>query len=109
MFKLLLKTRFDMFFASLTEGKKNKKSTSKAGKVALICLFAFLIIYMVGAMCALFIGLSMAVAGTDQIFAPFALAILISFGLCMVGSIFPTKTHIFDSPLVSVNLYCKRF
>ena len=29
MFKLLLKTRFDMFFASLTEGKKNKKSTSK--------------------------------------------------------------------------------
>ena len=97
MFKLLLKTRFDMFFASLTEGKKNKKSTSKAGKVALICLFAFLIVYMVGAMCALFVGLSMAVAGTDQIFAPFALAILISFGLCMVGSIFPTKTQIFDS------------
>ncbi len=97
MFKLLLKTRFDMFFASLTEGKKNKKSTSKAGKIALICLFAFLIVYMVGAMCALFIGLSMAVAGTDQIFAPFALAILVSFGLCMVGSIFPTKTQIFDS------------
>lgn len=97
MFKLLLQTRFDMFFASLTQGKKNKKSASKAGKIGLICLFAFVLLYMLGAMFALFIGLSMAVAGGDQIYAPFALAILASFGLCMVGSIFPTKTQIFDS------------
>ena len=97
MFKLLLKTRFDMFFASMTENKKNKRSNSKAGKIALICLFAFLLVYMAGAMFMLFMGLSSAVAGTDQIFAPFALAILISLGLCMVGSIFPTKTQIFDS------------
>ena len=97
MFKLLLQTRFDMFFASLTQGKKNKKSASKAGKIGLICLFAFVLLYMLGAMFALFIGLSMTVAGGDQIYAPFALAILASFGLCMVGSIFPTKTQIFDS------------
>ena len=46
MFKLLLKTRFSMFFSGNTANKKNKKSVSpKAGKVLMIILFAFLALY----------------------------------------------------------------
>ncbi|MBQ9744995.1 MAG: hypothetical protein IJW19_07715 [Clostridia bacterium] len=96
MFKLLLKTRFSMFFASLTQGKK-KKNKSTAGKVLMIILFAFVGLYVMGAMFALFTGMSIITSGTDQEFFVFSLALLVAIALTLFGSIFPTKTQIFDS------------
>ena len=96
MFKLLLKTRFSMFFASLMQGKK-KKNKSTAGKVLMIILFAFVGLYITGAMFALFTGMSIITSGTDQEFFVFSLALLVAIALTLFGSIFPTKTQIFDS------------
>jgi len=96
MFKLLLKTRFDMFFASLTQGKKGKNRTT-AGKIGMIILFAFLGVYVASAMSVLFIGMSAAMAGTENEFFPMALTLLVTLALTLFGSIFPTKTQIFDS------------
>ena len=100
MFKLLLKTRIDMFLASLGQGmnkKKKKKTTSKGAKIALICVFSFLALYIVGVMFILFFGLTSVSHGTGMKHAPLTLAILIAVSLTLFGSIFPTKTQIFDS------------
>jgi len=96
MLKILLKTRFDMFFNSTAQNKK-KKSRSPLGKVLLIILFAFLVLYVAGAMVMLFVGLGLMTAGTDSEYSIFALALLASLALTLFGSIFPTKTQIFDS------------
>lgn len=85
-----------MFFASMTQGKK-KKNKSVAGKVLLVLLFAFVIVYLVAAMFALFVGVSMETAGTDGEYLPFSIALLVALALTLFGSIFPTKTQIFDS------------
>ncbi len=96
MLKILLKTRFDMFFNSMTQSKK-KKSKSPLGKALLIILFVFLALYIAGAMVMLFVGLGLMTAGTDSEYFTFALALLVSLALTLFGSIFPTKTQIFDS------------
>ena len=96
MFKLLLKTRFQMFFASMTQGKKGKNRTT-GGKIGMTILFAFLGLYVTFAMAALFISMNLALAGTENEFFPLALALLITLTLTLFGSIFPTKTQIFDS------------
>ena len=85
-----------MFFASLTQGKKGKNRTT-AGKVGMIILFAFLGLYVTFAMAALFISMNLVLAGTENEFFPLALALLITLTLALFGSIFPTKTQIFDS------------
>ena len=85
-----------MFFSSLTQGKKGKNRTT-AGKVGMIILFAFLGLYVTFAMAALFISINLALAGTENEFFPLALALLITLTLTLFGSIFPTKTQIFDS------------
>ena len=85
-----------MFFSSLTQGKKGKNRTT-AGKVGMIILFAFLGLYVTFAMAALFISMNLALAGTENEFFPLALALLITLTLTLFGSIFPTKTQIFDS------------
>ena len=96
MFKLLLKTRFQMFFASMTQGKKGKNRTT-GGKIGMTILFAFLGVYVISAMFALFISMNALVTGTENEFFPLSLALLITITLTLFGSIFPTKTQIFDS------------
>ena len=96
MFKILLKTRFEMFFASLTQGKKGKNRTT-AGKIGMIILFSLLGIYVISAMFTLFMVINAITAGTENVYFPMALALLISLTLTLFGSIFPTKTQIFDS------------
>ncbi len=99
MFKLLLKTRIDMFFTSLGQGmgKKKKKNISKGTKIALICLFAFLAVYIIGAMFILFMGATIVSADTENEHVPFVLALIVALSITLFGSIFPTKTQIFDS------------
>ena len=99
MFKLLLKTRIDMFLASMGQGmgKKKKKNISKGAKIALACLFAFLVIYIVGAMFLIFFGVTAVTKGTEGENAAFSIALLVALALTLFGSIFPTKTQIFDS------------
>ena len=96
MLKLLLKTRFDMFFGSVSQGKR-KKTASPFGKVMLILLFAFLAIYFTAVMTILFVGIGRETAGTDAEYSIFALAVLVSIGITLFDSIFTVKTQIYES------------
>ena len=96
MLKILLKTRFEMLFNSVAQGKK-KKSRSPVGKALLIMLFGFLALYIVGAMVMLFVEMGRATAGTDSEYSIFALAVLVSLALTLFDSIFTIKTQIYDS------------
>ena len=96
MLKLLLKTRFDMFFGSVSQGKR-KKTASPLGKVMLILLFAFLAIYFTAVITILFVGIGRETAGTDAEYSIFALAVLVSIGITLFDSIFTVKTQIYES------------
>lgn len=94
MLKALLKSRLLALWASLSQGSKKKKSSSG---VVLIVVFAFLAIYMLGAISLMFVGMSFAFKEQGQEWAFFTLASLIASALCLFGSIFTTKTQIFES------------
>ncbi|MGM9645610.1 MAG: hypothetical protein ACI3XS_02850 [Eubacteriales bacterium] len=95
MFKTLLKSRFAALGASLTQ--RSKKRNSNGTKVLLIILFAFLGVYFVAAFGMMFFGFSAVLYPRGDGWQVFALASLIASALCMFGSIFTTKTQIFES------------
>ena len=94
MLKTLLKSRLQALWASLSQGSKKKKSASG---VVLIIVFAFLAVYMLGAISLVFFGIGFALKEQGDTWAFFTLASLISSALCLFGSIFTTKTQIFES------------
>lgn len=94
MLKTLLKSRLLALWASLSQGSKKKKSSSG---VILVIVFAFLAIYMLGAISLVFVGMSFAFKEQGEEWAFFTLASLIASALCLFGSIFTTKTQIFES------------
>ena len=95
MLKTLLRSRFSALWASLSQGSKKKK-TGATG-VILIVVFAFLAVYMLGAISIMFFGLGYAMNEQGDAWAFFTLASLIASALCLFGSIFTTKTQIFES------------
>ncbi len=94
MLKTLLKSRLMALWASLSQGSKKKKSASG---VVLIVVFAFLAVYMLGAISIMFFGMGYAFNEQGDEWAFFTLASLIASALCLFGSIFTTKTQIFES------------
>ena len=74
--------------------KKNKKSVSPA---MMILLFAFLLAYFWFAIGAVAYGVCQGVKGTDTTWVVFVFATFIAAGLSLFGSVFATKTQIFDS------------
>ena len=100
MLKILVKSKISAFFASISNTgtkKSNKKPRPKALSVLLIILFAFLVVYMMFAIGAMCFGMELLALETgDTWFAP-TLVSLISVSLCLLGSVFTTKTQIFES------------
>lgn len=96
MLKTLIKSRISAMFASMTQGKKNKKQ-KKLATGLLIALFVFLIAYFLFAMGAMSYGLCYMGLQTGDTYAVFTMAVIISSALCLFGSIFATKTQIFES------------
>lgn len=96
MLKTLLKSRLLALWASLSQGSKKKKKVRASG-VGLIILFAFLAVYMLGAMLIMFFGMGFMLKEQGNEWAFFTLASLIATALCIFGSIFATKTQIFES------------
>ncbi|MBQ8739870.1 MAG: hypothetical protein IJZ04_10310, partial [Clostridia bacterium] len=100
MLKILVKSKISAFFASISNTgtkKSNKKPRSKALSILLIILFAFLVVYMMFAIGAMCFGMELLALETgDTWFAP-TLVSLISVSLCLLGSVFTTKTQIFES------------
>ena len=96
MFKALLKSRLLAMFSSVTQGKK-KKVKSKGSIVALSIVFLLLAVYFIGAMSVMFYGICLIAKETGDYYSVFTLGIMISSALALVGSIFATKTQIFES------------
>ena len=96
MLKALIKSRLSAIFSSLTQGSK-KKNKSKVSMVLLMVLFAIIIAYVLFAMGALAVALCFMTRGTGNEFAPFTIAVLAASALCLFGSIFATKTQLFES------------
>lgn len=95
MLKTLIKSRLLALWASLSQGNKKKKTN--ASTIVLIVVFAFLAVYMLGAISLMFFGLGIAMNESGDSWAFFTLASLIASALCLFGSIFTTKTQIFES------------
>ncbi len=100
MLKILVKSKISAFFASISNTgtkRSNKKPRPKALSVLLIILFAFLVVYMMFAIGAMCFGMELLALETgDTWFAPMLVSLL-SISLCLLGSVFTTKTQIFES------------
>ena len=97
MLKALLKSRFSALLASMSQSTKGKKKRTGAVAVILIIVFALLAVYMIGAVSIMFFGVGYMLNEQGNEWAFFTIASLVSSALCMLGSIFTTKTQIFES------------
>ncbi len=95
MLKTLIKSRLLALWASLSQSTKKKKTNATG--IVLIVVFAFLAVYMLGAISLMFFGIGFAMNESGDTWAFFTLASLIASALCLFGSIFTTKTQIFES------------
>ena len=95
MLKILLKSRLLSLWTSLSKnGSKKKKGI---GGAALGVVFAILGVYMVGVFSFLFYGMSITLKGSGEEWAVITLAAIVASSFCLIGSIFTTKTQIFES------------
>ena len=97
MCRALLKTRFAALLSSMTPRGKDGKRRGK-GMIVLMCvLYAYIGVVFIGMFLSLFFAVSMAVRGSDSEWIYFALALLFSFALSFIGSIFKTKVQLFEA------------
>ena len=96
MFKALLAAQLKSFFGSFVKGKKDQKN-SKGAKIALIVLFAVLGAYFMFSLFVVFSSFSLEAKESGQNASVFTLGIMISMGFCLMGSIFTTKSQIFEA------------
>ncbi|MBR2295777.1 MAG: hypothetical protein IKA43_00040 [Clostridia bacterium] len=98
MFKILLRSRFDAFWASFSGAdNKNKKKRSPVVTGLLIALFAFLAIYLMFAFGMMCFGMDLLARETGDMWVSQTLSSMIASLLCVVGSVFTAKTQIFES------------
>jgi ABC-2 type transport system permease protein len=97
MFKALVRSRFSSLLASLRQSGKSGKKKSRVSPALMILLFVIIGAYFLATMGAMFYGLCFLYRGTGQEWQVFLLGVMISSALCVFGSIFVTKTQIFDS------------
>ena len=95
MLKTLLKSRLLSLWASLSKST-NKKRKGITG-AALAVVFAILGIYMLGAFSIMFFGMSVTLKESGEEWAVISLATIVASSFCLIGSIFTTKTQIFES------------
>lgn len=98
MFKVLLKSRIDAFFASFSGSRdKAKKKRSKGATVLLMILFAALMLYLVAVFALMSFGMDTVGLERNQHWLAPTVSSLIAVTLCIVGSVFTAKTQIFES------------
>ncbi len=97
MFKTLLKSRFTAWGVSMFASTKKGKTRKKGATIALAILFFVIVAILVFSLSMMFFGIASMSLYTGEIYASLTLAAIISIALCIVGSIFATKTQIFDS------------
>ena len=97
MLKALIKSRFSALTASMTQAHKTNKKRSKVSPILMILLFVVLAAYFLFVMGGLFYGICLVSRATGSEWQVFLLATLLASCLCVFGSIFATKTQIFDS------------
>lgn len=99
MFKALIKSRMSAMLHSISQTGKNssKKSKSKGAIIGLSILFAVLIGYFIVVMGIMAYGLCYFAKNTGNNYVVFTLAVIISCGISIFGSIFVTKTQMFES------------
>ncbi|CDE03718.1 putative uncharacterized protein [Anaerotruncus sp. CAG:390] len=97
MFRALLRTRFAALIAAMTPRGKDGKRRGK-GMMVVMCL---LLVYVAGIIMvsslALFYNAAGKMAGTDNEWMYFAIALLFAFSLSFIGSIFTTKMQLFEA------------
>lgn len=81
----------------MTRGSGSSKRRSRLSPALMAVLFVFIGAYFLFTMGALFYGLCFMYGGTGQEWQIFLLGVMIASALCVFGSIFATKTQIFDS------------
>ena len=96
MLKALIKSRISAMLASMAQSGKGKNKKKMATGL-LIALFAFLVLYFLFAMGAMSYGICLIAQETGDKYASFTIATLASSAICLFGSIFATKTQIFES------------
>ena len=95
MLKILLKSRLLSLWTSLSKST-NKKRKGITG-AALAVVFVILGIYMLTMFSVLFYGMSITLKGSGNEWAVISLATIVASSLCLIGSVFTTKTQIFES------------
>lgn len=98
MFKTLLKSRFDAFWASFSgTGNANKKKRSPVATGFLIALFVFLAAYLMFAFGIMCFGMDVLALETGDAWLSQTLGVMVASLLCVIGSVFTAKTQIFES------------
>ena len=98
MLKTLLKSRISALFFSLGQGSlKNGKRRRSASPIAVGLLIAFLAAISMFSIGSIFSLLCLGLKGTPFEWQIFALASMMSGAISLFGSIFATKTQIFES------------
>lgn len=98
MFWQLLKIRLRYFFSNMGKtGESNPKKRGAVGKALIALLFVYLVAIILIAMGMMFFSLCepFAAMGLDWLY--FALAGLIAFLLCFVGSVFMAKNQLYEA------------
>lgn len=96
MLKALIKTRLWALLSGFTKGKEGKRRTT-GGIITVAVISALLIAYIVGAMSVMLYGICAISVQLNQTYAVFTLGVIIATGLSIIGSIFTTKSQIFES------------
>ena len=97
MLKVLMRSKLLSIVAWFTGATRKRKSTSKGTAVA----FATLMLYALGSIGFLFFGMFVSIAepfskaGLGWLY--FALAIVMSFGMMFIGSVFTSKSQLFEA------------
>lgn len=97
MFKALFKTRLQALFSYIFRGSRLGKKRGKA----IAALFALLMVYAIGCFYMMFAMMfnslcnPLVSAGLDWLY--FAIAGIVAFAICFVGSIFTTQTQLYEA------------
>ncbi|MBQ8162965.1 MAG: hypothetical protein IJZ93_01170 [Clostridia bacterium] len=97
MFKTLLKSRFTAWGVSMFAGNKKGKTRTKGATIALAIMFCVLVLFLIFSLSIMFYGIAELSLYTGEVYAMLTIASIVAVALCIVGSIFATKTQIFDS------------
>ncbi len=97
MLKTLIKSRIDAIISAIIFDNKNKKRRSTVAVILISLMLVLLVGIIVASLSFLFYAITLIGKETGDNWATMTLASLVASLFCVIGSIFATKTQIFDS------------